>query len=45
VVFRIEGRIKRWNETRPDNDTVKVAIEIAKAADNSYASNYSTVSS
>ena len=45
VVFRIEGRIKCWNETRPDNDTVKVAIEIAKAADNSYASNYSTVSS
>ena len=45
VVFRIEGRIKSWNETRPDNDTVKVAIEVAKAADNSYASNWSTVSS
>ena len=45
VLFRIEGRIKSWNETRPDNDTVKVAIEVAKAADNSYASNYSTVSS
>jgi hypothetical protein len=45
VVFRLEGRIKSWNETQPDNDTKKVSIEIAKAADNSYASNYSTVSS
>ena len=44
-VFRLEGRIKSWNETRPDGDTVKVAIEITKAADNSYASNWSVVSS
>lgn len=44
-IFRIEGRLKRWEETRPDNDTVKVAFEIAKAADNAYASNWSTVTS
>ena len=44
-IFRIEGRLKRWEETRPDNDTVKVAFEVAKAADNAYASNWSTVTS
>jgi hypothetical protein len=44
-VFRLEGKIKSWNETRPDNDTVKVAIEIAKDAGNTYASNWSVVSS
>jgi hypothetical protein len=44
-VFRLEGKIKSWNETRPDNDTVKVAIEIAKDASNTYASNWSVVSS
>ena len=42
-IFRMEGRLKRWEESRPDNDTVKVSFEIAKAADNTYASNWATV--
>jgi hypothetical protein len=44
-IFRMEGRLKRWEESRPDNDTVKVSFEIAKAADNTYASNWATVTS
>lgn len=44
-VMRIEGRIKRFEETQPDNDTVKVSMEIAKAADNSYATAWSVVTS
>ena len=42
-IFRMEGRLKRWEESRPDNDTVKVSFEIVKAADNTYASNWATV--
>lgn len=42
-VIRIEGRIKRWEESQPDNDTVKVSFEIAKAADNSYSTAFSVV--
>jgi hypothetical protein len=44
-VFRLEGKFKSWNETRPDNDTVKVSVEIVKDAGNTYASNWSIVSS
>lgn len=44
-VFRLEGQLKSWNETRGDNDTVKVAVEIVPVASNSYASNWSVVSS
>jgi hypothetical protein len=43
-VFRLEGRLKKFEESRGDNDTVKVSFEIAKAADSSYASNWSVVS-
>jgi hypothetical protein len=42
-VFRMEGRLKRFEESQPDNDTVKVSVEIAKAADSSYASAFSVV--
>ena len=44
-VFRIEGRLKRWEQSQPDNDTVKVSFEITHAGDNTYASNFSTVTS
>lgn len=44
-VFRLEGVIKKWEETRGDNDTVKVSGEIAKAAANTYASNWAVVAS
>jgi hypothetical protein len=30
--FRMEGQISKWTESRPDGDTVKVAIEIVPAA-------------
>jgi hypothetical protein len=30
--FRMEGQISKWTETRPDGDTIKVAIEIVPAA-------------
>jgi hypothetical protein len=42
-VFRIEGKFKRWEESRPDNDTIKASFEIARAPDSSYASNWAVV--
>ena len=44
-VFRLEGQISKWEETRGDNDTVKVSGEITKAAANTYASNWAVVAS
>lgn len=44
-VFRLEGQISKWEETRGDNDTVKVTGEITKAAANTYASNWAVVAS
>lgn len=44
-VFRLEGQISKWEETRGDNDTVKVSGEITKAASSTYASNWAVVSS
>jgi hypothetical protein len=38
-VFRFEGRLKRWEESRPDNDVVKISFEIARNPDSGYASN------
>jgi hypothetical protein len=42
-VFRIEGKFKRWEESRPDNDTIKASFEIARSPDSSYASNWAVV--
>lgn len=39
-VFRFEGRIKKWSETHPDNDTVKCSFEIMPDPESSYASNH-----
>ena len=35
-VLRLEGKLKSWNETRGDNDSVKVAFEIVKTPDSTY---------
>ncbi len=43
-VFRLEGKIKKWEEVRGDNDTVKVSFEIVKSAESTYASNWAVVS-
>jgi len=42
-VFRLEGRLKRFEQSNPDNDTVKVSFEVTHAGENTYASNFSTV--
>lgn len=44
-VFRMEGKISKFEESRPDNDTVKVTFEVQPDAASSYASAWSVVSS
>jgi hypothetical protein len=44
-VIRLEGKLKSWNETRGDNDSVKVAFEIVKTPDSTYNTTVSVVSS
>lgn len=43
LVNEMEARIKKWSETHPDNDTVKVTIELAKDAESSFATEWSVV--
>ncbi len=43
LVTEMEARIKKWSETHPDNDTVKVTIELAKDAESAFATEWSVV--
>lgn len=42
-VFRFEGKLKKWEQTNGDNETIKVAYEIAPDPGSTYASNWSVV--
>ena len=42
-VAELQGLIKSWNETHPDNDTVKVAVEIVRDPAAAFASEVSVV--
>lgn len=42
-VVEIEAKIKKWEESHPDNDTVKVAIELAKDASSTFATEWTVV--
>ena len=42
-VAELQGIIKSWNETHPDNDTVKVACEIVRDPSATFASEVSVV--
>ena len=44
-VFRMEGRLAKFEETRADNDSVKVAFEIQPDPISTYASNWAVVAS
>lgn len=38
--FRMEGKFSKWEESRAENDSVKVSFEIQPDPSSSYASNY-----
>jgi hypothetical protein len=42
-VVEIEGKIKKWDESHPDNDSVKVSIEITRDASSTFATEFSVV--
>lgn len=42
-VFRFEGKLKKWEQSNGDNDTVKVAFEIAPDPGSTYASVWAIV--
>jgi hypothetical protein len=44
-VFRFEGEITKWTESRPDGGQVQVAFEIMPTAASTYASSVSVVAS
>jgi len=44
-VYRFEGQITKWTESRPDGGAVQVAVEIMPSAASTYASTVSVVAS